>query len=51
MLLKDRICSFEEVQDRARALLDGTIEKYPIETEKKVSVFLLIFSAVCFSSR
>jgi hypothetical protein len=43
MLLKDRICSFEEAQDRARALLDGTIGKYSIGTEKKVNVFFIDF--------
>ena len=40
MLLKERICTFEEVQDHARALLDGLIGKYSIETQQQVSIFL-----------
>ncbi len=51
MLLKDRICTFEEIQDQPRALSDGLAGKYSVGIEKKVSVFLLIFSVVYFSSR
>ena len=40
MLLKERICTFEEVQDHARALFDGLIGKYSIETQQQVSIFL-----------
>lgn len=40
MLLKDRVCTFEEVQDRARVLLDGLIEKYSVGSQEQVSVFL-----------
>jgi hypothetical protein len=40
MLLKDRVCTFEEVQDRARVLLDGLIEKYLVGSQEQVSVFL-----------
>ncbi len=51
MLLKDRVCTFEEVQDRARALLDGLIEKYSVGAQEQVSAFLCTFSTVYFSCR
>ncbi|CAF4413592.1 unnamed protein product [Rotaria sp. Silwood2] len=35
VLLKDQTCTFEEVQDRARALLDGLIEKYSIVVQEQ----------------
>jgi len=48
MLLEDRVCTFEEVQDQARALLDDFIEKYPVGTRQQVSVFLFLFQSYMF---
>ena len=39
MLLKDRPCTFEEVKERARVLIDGLIEKYSVEKQERVSVY------------
>ncbi len=42
MLLKDRVFTFEEVQDQARDLVDGLIEKYSVEAKVQVSFFLFL---------
>jgi hypothetical protein len=50
MLLKDGICTFEELQDQSRSLMDGLIGKDSVGIEK-IKYFLLIFSVAYFSSR
>jgi hypothetical protein len=39
------------LKDRARALLDGLIEKYAVGAEEQVSSYLFTFSVVYFSCR
>jgi hypothetical protein len=46
MLLKDRVCTFEEVQDKARALLDDFIRKYSVGTRQQV--FFICFQCCMF---
>ncbi|CAF3885541.1 unnamed protein product [Rotaria sordida] len=47
MLLKNRLCTFDEVQDQARLLLDDLIEKYSVKQQKQSEADFLSMNMLC----
>ncbi len=43
-LLKNQLCSFNEIEDEARTVLNDIIGKYSIQQQHQVNLFLQVIS-------